>query len=251
MSSGVLAHHQAALSLAGLTLEVKPAALARLEARERALGFHLPAAVREWYALDPPSNLMGLGDNQDWPYGIADLEKVEGGYLVIMRENQSVVLWAVHLDGTDDPPIAVLDERPSGLWHHHADHFSSFVYARIWDYQTMSHEEGCRVEGGSARVDSDALTWLGQRYHEGPRTLYWPCETTYRFSHSDTGARILTGNSALYGPQNASYNYFWAKEAGGLEAALRDVSRFGGMVEDLWSNDEDECGLLVLERLRK
>jgi len=94
------------------------------------------------------------------------------------------VLWGVHLDGTDDPPVAVLNGHPNETWQHHADHFSTFVYTRIWDYQTMFHEEGCRVEGGSARVDNGALRWLGQHYHEGPRTLYWPCETTYRFSKS-------------------------------------------------------------------
>ena len=117
----MLTYHQATVALAGLSLAIKPETVAHLDACEQRLGHHLPAAVREWYALDPPTALMGLGDNlADWPYGIADLGKVEDeyrpfpaynplsqGYLAIMRENQSVVLWAVCFDNTDDPPVVV------------------------------------------------------------------------------------------------------------------------------------------------
>lgn len=260
----MLLYHQTTLTLAGLSLETSANAIARVEARERALGIRLPEAVREWYALDAPPALMGLGDNQDWPYGIADLGKAEydcghypaysplsEGYLVFMTENQSVVRWAVQLNGSDDPPVLVEDERPTGGWHHHADRFSAFVYTRVWDYQTMFRAEGCRVEGGGAVVDAAALASLRQHYQEWPGTGYWPCETTHRFSSSETGARILVGNSPLYGPKDNAYNYVWADGPSGLEAALRDVLRFGGTLEGLWSNDDDERAGLVLEKLRQ
>ncbi len=158
----MLTYHQAAVTLSGLTHGTIPDALARLERREHELGLRLPAAVREWFALNLPDDLWGLGD-QDKPYGIVNLGPVESGYghdlehhplaqdyLVIMDEHQHVARWAVHLDGSDDPPVIIqtYNDRLGSQWHRHADRFSTFAYARVWDYQVMFKDGGCRVEGG-------------------------------------------------------------------------------------------------------
>jgi len=152
-------------------LIASPSTLARLEERQHILGRRFPAAVREWYALDRAVAILETYGNSDRPIPLARLGEIEKGYggnpdqdlltnglLLIMYENQGVTRWAIRLDGTDDPPVLVQEDWPRGPWHIYAGQFSTFVYTRVWDWQTalvtsrIVGKSGKEVDGNGHRV---------------------------------------------------------------------------------------------------
>lgn len=96
---------------------------AELDAAEAELGFELPAAVREGYALfGRRDDLTGQQDPLVPPMGL-HVDDGFGGVLVFRVENQACASWGIPLDRVeqDDPPVVV--ESHEG-WVPFLDHMS-------------------------------------------------------------------------------------------------------------------------------
>lgn len=172
--------------------------LARLDGRERACGVPFPAAVREWYALpvglaEPDLYFDGelipleeLGDPfphwlPDWPRHPLGLAGT--GRLPVMVEDHGDCLWAVDLDGSDDPPVSVaqygsIEPGCEVLWAPHAESFSSFILGMCW-VNAWIHRAGSHMLLMHQRPDGRPLSTgdvapLRTRLAEGPRTVNRP-----------------------------------------------------------------------------
>jgi hypothetical protein len=147
-----LVYHQAAFDVMGKTPKPSKKALGILEGRERALGFALPASLREFYSLAGASDVLTDHSNQDPAVPIEELgepEDLKQGVLRIQDENQGCASWYVRLDGSDDPPVEVASEfeyrdPPEGsddwgFWDvarfvRFSDRFSDYVHQRVLSY---------------------------------------------------------------------------------------------------------------------
>ncbi|MGO4462589.1 SMI1/KNR4 family protein [Streptomyces sp. M-16] len=98
-----------AASWGGSSAEGHGTPMAELAAVEAELGFSLPAALREFYAL--VGGRSDLVDNQDPLLPPAELFVHDGGggVLVFRSENQGCAFWGVRLRDLDqdDPPVFV------------------------------------------------------------------------------------------------------------------------------------------------
>lgn len=174
------------------------AALALLDERERVCGAPLPAAVREWYALEAGLAERGLyhrgaliplerlGDPYPcWsPDGESHPLDVAGeGRLPIMVGEYGDCLWAVDLDGSEDPPVSVTDDDVdvsfAGVpWFPHAASFSSFIlgmcWVNAWIYRSGFHGLFLHQLPGEQPLSADDLSPLRTRFAEGPKTVNNP-----------------------------------------------------------------------------
>jgi hypothetical protein len=115
------------------------------------LGGKLPASLREWITYFGD---LGFCSGQDRPIRLADLgqprpvrqgqsiDYVAGGHLPLMFENQGCCMWALVLDGSDDPPVVQAGNWSSEAprWEPVADRFSTFTHARIWSQVRSSFD---------------------------------------------------------------------------------------------------------------
>ena len=174
------------------------AALTLLDERERACGVPFPAAVREWYALEAGLSERGLyfggallplerlGDPYpSWSPDGEDqkLDLVSEGRLPVMVGDYGDCLWAVDLDGSEDPPVSVTDEYvevsvPEIPWSPHAGSFSAFILGMCW-INAWIHRSG--FHGlflyqllGVQPLSTADLSPLRARFAEGPRTMNSP-----------------------------------------------------------------------------
>lgn len=192
-------------TIAHLGLDVSrpsEAVLRLLDERERACGVPFPAAVREWYALE--ANLL---DQRLYVKGFRHLRPLEElgdphctlspdlephqfdlvreGRLPIMLAEYSDYLWAVDLDGSEDPPVSVADDdcvasAAEMPWHPHAASFSDFILGQRWvnasTYRTGAHHPLSIYQLSRNQALSTAdLGSLRTRFREGPKTLNMPC----------------------------------------------------------------------------
>src|SRR5262249_23315052 len=96
-------------------------AMRSMRAQEVALGITFPSSFVEWFGLREGADLLRRHSNSDDPVEIEHLgEPVPGGWgkkrdfvreglLPFMIENQGVCLWALRLDGGDDPGVVVAE----------------------------------------------------------------------------------------------------------------------------------------------
>jgi hypothetical protein len=140
-----LIYHQATFDLVGRQPVRRPDAEAVLARCEQALGFPLPAAVREWYSLQDALSLIEKYSNCDHPIDLDEAVEMRRIFewdgdegisleqkLPIIWENEGVALCAVQLDGSVDPPVVVWDDERD--WQPFADQFSDFIYRWIEFY---------------------------------------------------------------------------------------------------------------------
>jgi hypothetical protein len=171
------------------------AVLGLLDERERACGVPLPAAVREWYALEAglverglyfrgallPQERLGdpypgwSPDGEDHP-----LDLVGEGRLPVMVGEYGDCLWVVDLDGSEDPPVSVTDEYvevsvPEIPWSPHAGSFSAFIlgmcWVNAWLYRSGFHGLFLYQLPGDQPLSTADLSSLRARFAEGPRTV--------------------------------------------------------------------------------
>src|SRR5262249_52827308 len=106
------------------------------------------------------------------------------GLLPIRFENQAVYIWAVRLDGSDDPPVAVTCNEPMWEWWDCDPSFSSHIYSWVWDYSLIHfapYRAGCVVRSNQA----DYLRALRAEFKEGPQSFNIPAGRQYRFQRGD------------------------------------------------------------------
>jgi hypothetical protein len=163
-----LSYHQNVFDLLDIEPAPSEAALRMIEECERRCQKRLPAAVRDWYALDGVVHLpddpltVEYGylwwdySNDDHPVALAEvLRAFERGVgagprsrrpdVTVLVENQGCCSWYIRLDGSDDPPVRVDLDFETGGSKTVAPHFSEFVFDWIagyycQDYTPLSHK---------------------------------------------------------------------------------------------------------------
>jgi hypothetical protein len=235
-----LKYHQATFDLLAIEPHVSPEAVEHLKQVEQRLGQPLPAAVREWYALQYAVAILARYSNEDHPLSIQKLGNQDlsmykysqerllaEGMLVFLIENQAVCYWAVWLDGSDDPPVVVGIVGSTAIrWDIHAEHFSTFVYTRVWDFQPWV-DTCCYLYAHDQLLAPADLTILRSQFREGPQTYAWPATISYRFSRD--GQRTVIWNDEH---RQADWS-LWASSEQGLHELVSTVWHCGTLAETL------------------
>ena len=185
----LLKYHQTTFDLLEQDPKLDMGALALLDQCEAAYGFSFPASIREWYSLGGSVEILREYSNEDNPLTLAEIQELaqdRGSFhgwrdyhgldvLPIMDENQSVALWAVHLNGSDDPPVLVIDDDDE--WKPWSDHFSTFVTEWVWWH--LYWAEVCVLCAKDIALSDVDKKFLGKSLIETPRSSYSPI---YHFS---------------------------------------------------------------------
>lgn len=253
MSNRILRFHERAFTLHQRAWKVRPDAEATIGAIERRLQCALPAAVREWYSLENCDETMRGWSNEDHPISSDKLgvplrgdggwgpeqDWLKKGLLPLLVENQSCAVWAVALDGTDDPPVLVDNGTEGGMWVRYADSFSEFIYVQAWDALVMSSE--FLAFAGFGPLSESALSGLNSQCRAVPMTHGWPDKDGCRFEAGDQRVLIWSGETQAY----------WYVSAGteeSLEKLIRSLGPLEGVRGEL--DSRNEASRRVLQRVR-
>jgi hypothetical protein len=158
---------------------------------------------------------------------------VAQGYLPLMFENQGCCLWALRLDGSDDPPVVQAGNwhQVAPKWEAVADRFSTFTHARVWS-QGRAFQASLWWLSLGGDFGLPARAYLRARYREGPTTTDWPCGTHHHFERF--GAYLWTiGAQWMAGAESES----------ALRHLTREVWWLAGRGIDSW--EEDVVGPMV------
>ena len=179
-----------------------------IDAAAERLGIAIPAAVRQWYSIEVAVELLERYSNSDYPTSPEDftVERARNNSVIeFLGENQGVCSWAFALDGTDDPPVLInLNPPADDAWRDCSDHFSSFVYCRIFDHIHW-YDDLMYGEIYDPLSESD-LSFLRDRFTEEPKTINRADSLTYRFSQGERRIIIWTmdGQSDWYVSSNTN-----------------------------------------------
>lgn len=172
-----LHYHRAIFELMGREPRVSVESLRRIERREEACGSRFPASVREWYALEGAEDLLRRYCGNDEPVrldGMGSLEEVRWGWIHVMSENQGVASWVVRLDGSEDPPVDVLDEDCDDSAPPRCVPWSSSFSVYIFDVVSTGFIDAwfreLQVSAVGSPPNEADLDYLRGRLTEGPRT---------------------------------------------------------------------------------
>jgi len=248
-----LRYHTKAMQLLGLEGRISTTARNALDDVESRVKRTLPASVREWYELENAVQLLFQHSNADPPVDIGKLgeplrdtlggphDLVAQNLLVIRQENQGACVWAVLLDGSDDPPVVLDLDTQFKTWTKCASSFSQHVYAWMWDYSQVLAEHRMLVQAQNPPLSEMALSSLSERFERECVTYGWPGHTQHRFYRGDQ--RILVW-------ANIKQADWWlsAKTRESLESAVKLVSPLDSVGKAFWSNDAE--GQAVLKRVR-
>lgn len=238
-----LTYHQAVFDLIGEKPIVLPQAVEALDYLEQSKGIVLPASVREWYSLEGAASIISrfpscgyarevrqLGDIVrywlDRSYHEVDL--LEQGLVWVMKEHQDVYSWAIHLNGSDDPPVVVTIENenliPFTKYDLYVETFSTFVYTCAWDEPLVADDQTFGWKRGLLLATE--LAFFRDHFQEGPLTLNAPGLFNRRFCSGNK--RILIHES-----EDQTNWYFYAPTDDELkqlvEAVLQCVTLKGVM----------------------
>ena len=250
-----MSFHLEALARLGIQHVLDPAVMHSLEGREKALGIKLPASFVEWYGMrdsiellkrnsncDDPIDIKQLGDRFEWRWN-ERRDWLREGLLLFMFENQAVCVWALRLDGSDDPPVVVARD-PDLVWRPCAQHFSSFIICQVWDHTNIwdTTDERILLQAQAAPLKDGDLAFLQKHFEHAPTTHGWPGDNQYRFQRGDHC--VLVWDS----PDRADW-CITATSEDGLAKLAAELWGCGDLRKSLWSNDGR--GEAVLERLRR
>jgi hypothetical protein len=234
--------HSAAFRLLGIEPQVSPAALADVERTERRLGFRFPPSIRAWYCNAKAIELLAKYSNQDWPIALQEFEVREWNshrLLPFKNENQGVCVWAILLDGSNDPPVYVDVDSNGTQWTIHAPTFSAYIYACVWDYASVLFQPAL-VQAQNQPFATEAVNQLRAFCSEQLRTFGWPGNAQHRFEGEDWSVLIWSG-------EDQADWFIGAGDADSLETALRLVWNIDGVGKSLY--DCSEIGAAVLHKI--
>ena len=235
--------HTATFRLLGIEPQVSPATVSEVESAERRLGLRLPSSVREWYGIEDAIDFLAKYSNQDWPIPLREFAvRVWKSHrlLPFKNENQGVCVWAIVLDGSDDPPVYVDVDSNGAQWNIQAPTFSAYVQACVWDYALVL-DQPALVQAQNEPLSSDAINELSRSFSEQLRTFGWPGSTQHRFAGKDQAILIWSGD-------NQADWFVGARDEASLELALRAVWNLDGVGESFY--DCSEVGKQVLDKIR-
>lgn len=194
-----------------------------LEKRQKKCNCELSESVIEWYSLVDAEYTLTEYSNTNRGIGLDYLgisdkssrnvcDYAVTKKLLIAIECQAQCVWAVDLNGSDDPPV-VVKEYGKSEWKPYADKFSTYVYTQVWDWRWLKVDwalgEDC------VGFDAEVLQFLQENFTEGSRTFSFPGSVIYRFYDGSKQLSIVVG------------------EQGGEEIA--DFTLYAGSEEDLLS----------------
>jgi hypothetical protein len=230
-------------------------ALGTLKSREAELGVRLPPSFTEWFGMRNGVDLLRSHSNSDDPIAIEELgsplcwrwtetrDCLREGLLPFMVENQGVCVWAISLDGSDDPAVIVARD-PELDWRACARSFSDFIDCQIWDHTVVLRptlSEGVLLTAQDHPLRAEDLAFLRHGFSERTSTAGWPGEHQYRFE-SREGCLLLWDN-------RDQADWFIASENDeDLFQLTKGLWHVGNLRSSLWSNDDR--GTDILERLR-
>jgi hypothetical protein len=238
------AFHSATFRLLKVAPHDSPATRAELEDVERRLGFRLPASVREWYCYEEAIDILAKHSNQDPPIPLREFAVKEYNtqrLLPFKDENQGVCVWAIALNGSDDPPVFVDVDSNGEQWNMQAPTFSAYVFSCVWDYAFVLDQPAV-VQSQNQPLSRESLEQLRSLYTEQLPTFGWPGSTQYRFVGKDHAILIWTADD------QADW-FVGSREAKSLESALRGVWDLDNVGQSLY--DCDEIGKAVLDSIRR
>jgi len=151
---------------------------------ENRLGIVLPPSVRQWYALQDGIKILAEHSNEDPPIPPENFSVIEWQsrkLLPIRHENQGVCMWAIVLDGTEDPPVYVDVDSGGKLWQPLAPSFSAYVYSCVWDYRLV-FKQPALVQAQNGIFSRSALDGLTASWNVELQTHGWPGSTQCRFA---------------------------------------------------------------------
>jgi hypothetical protein len=249
-----LLYHVKTIQLLGLQNKISASALNALNNIERRIKRTLPASVREWYELenavqllfqysnaDPPLDIEKLGESVRDTLGGGPYDLVAQNFLVIRHENQCVCVWAVMLDGSDDPAVVLDLDTQFKTWTKCASSFSEHIYAWIWDYSQVLSKDRFLIQAQNSPLSEIALSFLHERFEKECVTYGWPGRTQHRFYRGDQ--RIL-----IWADDKQADWWLNAQTKGSLEALVNIVAPLDLVGKAFWSNDAE--GQVVLESVR-
>ena len=251
MPGAMTQYHSATFRVLKTEPQVSPAAVADVESAERRLGFRLPTSVYEWYCLENAIDILARHSNDDRPIPPGDFAVVEwqaNKLIPVKIENQGVCVWAVMLDGSDDPPVLVDVDSHGAQWNMQAPTFSAYVYACVWDYVFVLRQPAL-VQAQNEQLSSEASNRLRDLFTEQPPTFSWPGSTQRRFAGKDNAVLIWDGGGQDVWPGGGQADWFvGAANATSLESALRAVWEIDNVGRSFY--DCDEIGRSVLRQIR-
>ena len=237
-------YHAASIRLLDCSMPVSIAAEADLAEAERRLGVSLPRSVRAWYSCENAIAILAEHGNDDPPTEVRNfvlLEWQSHRLIPIRTENQGVCVWAVEVDGSDDPGVWVGVESNGARWHRLGASFSVYVYTCIWDYRQVFNREAV-VEAQNRTLSAATVESLSQLYVEKPRTHGWPGSVQYRFG--DERAGIL-----IWASDNQADWFIAAATEASLKEAVLTVWPLDEVGREL--HERSILGMRVLEEIRR
>lgn len=250
-------YHSKTLALLGIDAQVSPSAVQLLGLTEKKIGRVLPASVREWYELRGACQLLLEWSNDDPPVGIDRLgEPPQQGplqgihdsllardLLVFRWENQGVCVWAIQMNGSDDPPVVVAVD-PVFKWVECAASFSQHLYSCAWDYAAYWEKlkkDKLLIQAENRPLSAEAHAFLSKHFEPELVTHGWPGDTQYRFCRRDQRMLIWVSE------EQADW-HLTAESEDSLEQLINSVGPLDGVLSALWSHTQS--GESLLRRVR-
>jgi hypothetical protein len=187
-----LAYHQTTFDLIQKQPQFNATAPLLIAQCEQVYGLTFPAAVREWYSLTEATTILATYSNQDGPFDLQEIHQYSQHWqgslgqraatyptLPFLMENQGVFICAIHLDGSDDPPVKVWDDDEH--WKLWSDHFSDFVCGWVWDHLYWTKK--CVLRADNDALSTSDLVFLHTAFME--ISLPYPSTTIYHFRKQD------------------------------------------------------------------
>jgi hypothetical protein len=168
--------HSATFRLLGIEPQNSLAAISDVERAEQRLGLRLPSSVREWYCNAEAIAILGRYSNKDWPIPLCDfvLQDWQGHRLLPFKyENQGVCVWAIMLDGSDNPPVVVEVVSNGAHWDLQAPNFAAHIFACVWDCAFVL-DQPALVQAQNEPLSSETVGALCEHFQERPPTFGWP-----------------------------------------------------------------------------
>lgn len=185
-------YHDRSYRLLGTTLIEDAVSIQRLADVQRRLGRTMPPSAAEWYRRGDAISILRKHSNDDPPIDVAAFETIAWQsrlLLPIRHENQGVCTWAIHIDGSDDPPVLVDVDTNGNQWNPFADTFSEYIYLGIWDYKRVFGQPAL-VQAQSRPLSSEAIAAMRSTHVQEVSTHGWPGGMQYRFEASNNAILI-------------------------------------------------------------